>query len=332
MEVTFSDNPGPAMSHRVPQTFDLRPTAAISQVAGQLLDYPDELMIDWGNTPIGSTASLYWPQVSAQDVLTLAKRLYTTSQLSAQDANTLECKVTGGRTYVPLPTGTGQRFAGLFTIDLPTTVVRGQEFNIVVQRLSSRQLPDITIGTIELAKRSQEKIQTNWRYVVGTFQVKIPVTVPKLLLPVEENTYSILSWRFENMAPSNRWHPVFKRYLGYIAGRIQGLGGNPGTIVPSPTGVPQGSEGEPHPEHHHVKEFTGKVTGVAYDRFGDFEGFCLIDEHGHEHLFHSVEAQVEELVRFAWMKRVLIRVETHHHDPLRPARILLLRDGWRKRD
>src|ERR1700739_2221015 len=197
-------------------------------------------------------------------------------------------------------------------------------------RLSSRQLPDFTTGTIEVAKRSKEKIQANWRYVVGTFQVKIPVTVPKLLLPVEENTYSILSWRFENMAPSNRWDPVFKRYLGYIAGRIQGLGGDPGTILPSPTGVPQGSGGDP--EHQHVQEFTGKVTQVAYDRFGDFEGFCLIDEHGHEHAFHSVEAQVEELVRFAWMKRVLIRVETHPHDPLRPARILLLRDAWRRRD
>jgi len=271
--------------------------------------------------------------VSAQDVLTLAKRLYTTSQLSAQDAHTLHCKVTGGRTYIPLPSGTGQRFAGLFTIDLPTTVVRGQEFNIVVQRLSSRQLQGVKVRTTNADEQSRQKIQANWRYVVGTFQVKIPVTVPKLLLPVEENTYSILSWRFQNMAPSNRWHPVFKRYLGYIAARIQGLGGNPGTIVPSPAGVPQGSGGKQHPtpgHHHHDKEFTGKVTGLAYDRFGDFEGFHLIDQEGHEHAFHSVEAQVEELARFAWMKRVLIRVEAveaHPDDRLHPARILLLRDG-----
>jgi hypothetical protein len=34
----------------------------------------------------------------------------------------------------------------------------------------------------------------------------------------------------------NRWSPVFERYLGQIAGRVQDLGGDPSQITPSPTG------------------------------------------------------------------------------------------------
>lgn len=58
LQVTRSDNPGPASTHRIPQTFDIRPSTA----AGPSV-YPDELMIDWGTVPQGSLASIYWPQV-----------------------------------------------------------------------------------------------------------------------------------------------------------------------------------------------------------------------------------------------------------------------------
>jgi hypothetical protein len=75
LEITYSDNPGPAGAHRVPQTFDARPGPAPG--SGQLENYPDELMIDWGDTPVGSVASIYWPGVAAADVLALAKQFYS---------------------------------------------------------------------------------------------------------------------------------------------------------------------------------------------------------------------------------------------------------------
>jgi hypothetical protein len=87
--------------------------------------------------PPGSVAFIYWPQVLASDVLALASKLYTSHALSAADSHTIKCKVTGGVTYVPIPTGAGQNFAGLFTVDLPMTVVTGQEFNIVVRRIGN---------------------------------------------------------------------------------------------------------------------------------------------------------------------------------------------------
>ena len=84
-----------------------RRSAALSSASGNLTDYPDELMIDWGNTPVGSVAHLSWPQADASSVLALARKLYSTHQLSAADPNTIDCKVPYGYTYVPVPPGVG---------------------------------------------------------------------------------------------------------------------------------------------------------------------------------------------------------------------------------
>src|SRR5262249_25369259 len=128
LQITSSGNPGFPESHRVPQAFDTR--AGEPPIAtGELLDYPDELMIDWGNVPAGSLASIYWPQVNVQDVLNLARKRYSTHRLSAADAHTISVRTTKGVTYVPIPFATGTNFAGLFTVDLPNTVVVGQELN-----------------------------------------------------------------------------------------------------------------------------------------------------------------------------------------------------------
>jgi hypothetical protein len=117
LSVTPSDNPGPPSTHRVPQTFDVGPSQPSTGPPGTLLSYPDELMISWGNTPVGSIASIYWPQVPSADVLALASKFYSTHQFSASDGHTIQCTVTDdGVTFVPIPTGSG-RFAGLFTVE-----------------------------------------------------------------------------------------------------------------------------------------------------------------------------------------------------------------------
>jgi len=61
--------------------------------APSLLSYPDEIMIDWGAVPAGSLATLYWPAVSAADVLDLAATLYSSRGLTALDPHTLQCRV-----------------------------------------------------------------------------------------------------------------------------------------------------------------------------------------------------------------------------------------------
>lgn len=126
-----------------------------------------------------------------------------------------------------------------------------------------------------------------------------------------------------------------ERYLKYIGGRITGLGHNPGTIEPSPWGY----NGPPQPgtgpgagpgKRHHERDETGKVTGVIYDRFGDFEGFHLLTEHGHEHIYRSVQAEIETLARYAWLERIVVTVISDEHEPKVPMRIILRRAPSRR--
>ena len=249
LQVTPSDNPGPAATHRIPQTFDIRPSGPSA--------YPDEFMIDWGATPAGSVASIYWPQVLASDVVALASGLYGSRTLSVVDSHTIQCKVKGGVTYLPIPAGANENLAGLLTVDLPASVKTGQEFNIVVRRIATRQFSNVPVvevtarsaidigggpssgGLAEPIVRAAPSRARSYRYVVGTFQVKIPVTTADAILPAEENTLAIMKWRQQQMAPSNRWYPVLGRYIDYIAARVDGLGGDSTSILPSPNGAPQ---------------------------------------------------------------------------------------------
>jgi hypothetical protein len=343
VQVTRSDNPGPADTHRIPQTFDIRPSGASGPAAD-----PDELMIDWGTIPPGSVASIYWPQVLASDVLALASELYSTHTLSAADTHTIQCKVTGGVTYVPIPTGAGENFAGLFTVDIPTTVVTGQEFNIVVRRIATRMAPQIylrkhtsppTIAVAAKGGKAKAGVQPNakgvqavspalprsWRYVVGTFQIKIPVTTEKVMLFPEENTLAIMKWRLQQMVPSNRWYPVLLRYISYIAARVDGLGGDSTSIKPSLQGAPvkgkgSGKEGK-CPGEERVGH-TGKLSALIYDRFGDFEGFILDTEDG-KRRFNAREPEIEQVVNRAWAERIVTSVFVELDAPHRPEEIVL---------
>ncbi|WP_206952481.1 S53 family peptidase [Trinickia acidisoli] len=312
-----SDNPGALASHRVPTLFDLRPSAAVHPSRQQP---PDELMIDWGNTPMGSTAAIYWPQVAANDVVALADELYLTHRLKQQDAHTIICK-TGDVTYVPIPSGSSQRFAGLITIDLPSTVRSGQQFEIVVKRITSAQSSPLA---------AQSKRGPNWRYVVGAFQINVPVSKASALLPKEESLLAVFKWKLENLPFDNRWHPVLERYLRQITGRVDALGGNAPSIPASPQGYPVqgtqgGTQGGKGGTGANDLEFCGKVTGLIYDRFGDFDGFALESESGTEEHFRCEERAIEDLVRRAWLERYLIVVIARHAAPRVPISIVTRR-------
>ncbi|WP_239406298.1 hypothetical protein [Frankia sp. Cj3] len=141
----------------------------------------------------------------------------------------------------------------------------------------------------------------NWRYVVGTFQVKIPVSRGDMLLRDEENTLAIMKWRLDQMASTNRWHPVLERYVGYLSARVDGLGGDSTSIEPSPDGVlARDGEGREH-------RFTGRVYEVVFDCFGDFEGFVLRDCR-ERRAFRSCEPAIRDLVLQACRQRLKLAV------------------------
>jgi hypothetical protein len=288
-------------------------------------------MIAWGDTPLDSVATIYWPQLNAADVLQLANQFYAIHHLSVVDNHTIQCPVTQGMTFVPIPPGTAQNIAGLFTVDLPATVKRGQEFDIVIRRISTRQIDRQPITNVMAADQigdlAMEKGHTtrNWRYVIGTFQVKIPVETKQVLLLPEENTLAIFKWRLSIMSPKNRWYSVLERYVSYVEARVLGLGCNPASIPPSPDGY------VPYVPVEEIYEYTGKVSGIVFDRFGDFEGFLLMTESGIEHSFRSMEEEIEALARFAWEDRVVISVVVSACDPKIPVSIVLRRAPHQRR-
>ncbi|MBR0685067.1 hypothetical protein JQ594_04015 [Bradyrhizobium manausense] len=320
LQVTRSDNPGPAAAHRIPQTFDTRPGRTIRPPHGPNTIYPDELMIEWGSVPTGSVASLYWPQVHASDVLALAKTFYGVSPLGMSDANTIRIPITRGVSYVPIPPGSGDNFAGLITIDLPLGVRSGQVFDVTVKRLGTRIgkplpppppppprlqtapgmiYPDGKAIQVRTAKGGSKQHRTppteverltQWRYVVGTFQIRIPVTTGDKILPTEETTLAILKWRLEQMSPSNRWHPVLVRYIKYLSDRVDGLGGNSAAVPPSLTFVPP----LPLRPHEPERERCGKICEVLFDCHGEFTGFVL-EDCCERHVFHSRARNVGNL-------------------------------------
>jgi hypothetical protein len=115
----------------------------------------------------------------------------------------------------------------------------------------------------------------------------------------------------------DRWHPVLVRYLAQVNGRVYALGGEP---EPHPR--------PPEPPHHEpeaTRRFEGKIAGLRFDRFGDFEGFTLDTEDGLRDFF-SRERAVEELVNRAWRRRIAILVVAERHEHRhRPLSITLLR-------
>jgi len=325
LQVTTSGNPGFPATHRVPQTIDVRPSPPAQSARGRsILSYPDEMMIDWGQTPLGSVASIYWPEVSAASVVKLAQQLYPAQTLTVADAHTIQCTVGSPVTYIPIPSGAGGSYAGLMTIDLPPSVRDGNEFDVLVRRITTKQVVQQGNPNDRSAQSAGSvDDQLLWRYVSGSFLARVSVQREITILPTDENLLAILKWRLTLIGAGNRWYPVLLRYISYLSARIVGMGGDPSQIPASPGGyqLPSPIAGKGHGEHCH----TGKVIGIRYDRFGDFEGFILLSKDGREHSFRGREHQVEELVRRAWVERTLVSVFVESHDSDWPASIVLER-------
>jgi hypothetical protein len=332
LQISGCDNPGPVAAHRVPQAFDSRPSAQVLDSSGKILNYPDEMMIDWGNTPPGATAHIYWPQVPATDVVSLASKIYRTHQLTATDSHTISCPVVKGVTYVPIPSASGKNLAGLFTVDLPLGVKRGQQFNILVRRVATRKIENEVIRKAPSTAKKKPAATApaaaqSWRYVTGAFQVRIPVEGDKELLVSDENTLAIMKARLNAMTPAYRWHPVVQRYISYISARINALHGNADAIPPSlhgytPRPAHGGRPGKHDHDHERERRYAGKISGLVFDRFGDFDGFLLDTEHG-EHWFFSREHEMKQVVERAWRERLFVTVMSEDDEHCRPHALIL---------
>lgn len=259
LAILESDNPGNPASHRVQHTFEVKPSLdraivtpdmPATQVAlefrqaqrqqPQLLIGTglDELMIRWGNLPRSTKVTLYLPGVGADEILRLAALRIGPERLERVDADTLRCHV-GDVTYVPLPGGRTTNIPGLLTFDLPPDVKRDQTFTVLVQQVAGAT--NVVLGTVEFVIR---------------------VSTASVLLAEEERTLSVMRHIAEAIPAGDRWYPVFQRYVGQIADRVRGFGGDPDQITPSPdgTGTPDG-RGER--DQHKLSLFCARVSWLV---------------------------------------------------------------------
>jgi hypothetical protein len=130
-----------------------------------------------------------------------------------------------------------------------------------------------------------------------------------------------LRWIQKSIPPAERWFPVFGRYVGIVADRVKALGGNPDTILRSPG---DGRDRRSDEKGEERVLFVGKVCALAYDRFGDFEGFTLDTEDG-ERSFHGREPAMERVVRQAWEERIRVKVGVERHNVHRPETVILVK-------
>jgi len=218
LSIVESDNPGGPDSHTVQHTFMAKPSSGrrvVEQVAlaSQLKTRPDELMLRWNNVPRDATATLYFPEITADEILSLASWRQRPETLGKLDDHTLKCRVTDV-TYVPLPGGRSDATPVLLSIQLPQTITTGQVLTVDVHQFSG------------LARK-----------MLGAFQITIPVSTGSLMLAREIRKLSVLKHVFAAIPTGDRWHPVFVRYLAEIEAKIRDIGGNPESIHPSPDGT-----------------------------------------------------------------------------------------------
>lgn len=237
LAIVESANPGVVGSRRIPQTFEVRLTPDDLPED----ETPDELLIDWGSTPVGSTASLYLPDLDADEITALAARLYRTETFVAVDEHTIQTR-TGGMSWLPLPRGSAN-VTGLLTVDLSGTVRAGQAFTVVARQVTGRRAAaPVVAARVEALSMVGTHLAAG-RRILGSFQVTIPVRHRVALLAPAVRLLANLRWIERSIPVTDRWYATFRRYVSQMADRVDGLGGEAGAVEPSPsdTGAGAGS-------------------------------------------------------------------------------------------
>ena len=335
LQVTTSGNPGFPATHRVPQTIDVRPSPPAQ--SADPCQHPE--LSRRNDDRLGQDAA----RQRRQHLLAGGGRRVRLAtggggfiprrRSRPRTSTPIQCQVVSPVTYIPIPGGTGGSFAGLLTVDLPATVRYGDEFDVVVRRITTRQVvvpappaaaPAALAANAAVPAACSPKKATD----MALHQRKLtssgsPVQHESLILPGDENLLAILKWRLGQIGPGNRWYPVLLRWISYLSGRIDGMGGNASQIPASPDGYQPPSPVPPEARPAalpHWKSHCGPLRPLWRLR-----GLHPPAEEGHEHLFRGREPKVEELVSRAWIERTLIGVCVEPHEPEWPTSIVLRR-------
>ncbi len=208
-------------------------------------------------------------------------------------------------------------------------------------------------------ERARKKVSI-WREVVGAFQVSIPVSTKADMVQRHLRLLSVFRWRAEQLRADNYWYKTFMQYLALFTHKVAALGGDIYAIPTTPDGnIPNigdggnsedgekpgdctdasdGNDGgyfEPNDDDwlsetnglkpsgaSKSRAYSGKVSGLIFDHFGDFEGFTLEAYNGRHHRFFSREGAIRKLARNAWLERYVVTVITVSADNKAVRRVL----------
>lgn len=301
----FSDNPGTFAAHLVHHTFELKPSpisfeqsvlAPPGMSSASVRLHPDELVIDWGDLPRDSLVTFYMPQLDAEEMVRAGAVRQAPANLKAVSPGTLLCKVTEVG-FMPIPGPFVKTIAGLVSVQLPPGVPYGKEYKIVLRQVSGMS-----------------------HKVLGTTEFRIKVGQAADLLPQFLQNLAVLKHIALSIPQTNRWYPIFQRYLDELGDRIRAFGGDPDSVRPSPNG--HGSEPCKADDRHELATFTGKVCRLFYDCFGEFEGFEVRDCDCRKR-FVSHDSGIERVVLIACRDELRLSL---FYDPAtgHPKRLVLL--------
>lgn len=207
---------------------------------------------------------------------------------------------------------------------------------------------------VEKARREAGR----WRETIGAFQIGIPVSVKADMLGHHLRLLSVMRWRAGLLQPNSRWYATFLRYVDLLAEKVRALGGDPWQVPATPDGIfpagdgsapPKGdadgvgptddagkplfepgeddwlgdTSGLPAPNDGRPGVYSGKVSGLLHDHFGDFEGFTLEDYAGAHRRFFSREAAIRTIVSAALTDRSVVTVVTVSAQSRKVRRLLI---------
>jgi len=310
LAIMESDNPGDPSTHVVQHTLLLKPSAIDTKAERSVLaaggkNYYDELVIRWNNVPRDTEATLFLPAWQADALIGLASRLRGSAEdIIKVDDHTIRFPVKD-TSYIPIPGGATQPYAGLLTLQLPQSVRTGQHYTINVLQHSG-MVNYITDGQAGEFSRHNKAYSLSHRKVLGAFSLRIEIKNGGDMLGRAVRNLAVLKYIAQGIPANDIWLPVFQRYIEQVGNKVKGLGLDPDQVLPSADdpGIPVGGGDDEDKETC----YTGKVEEVLYDCFGGFEGFILDSCCGNGRVIRCTEEGIGKLILMACKDRLLITV------------------------
>jgi hypothetical protein len=171
----------------------------------------DELLIDWGDLPDSSRATLHLPGVDVAHIVNLRNLRHAPGDLAIVDRHTIAL-TPGGATFVPLPHAPDGHVPGVLRVELPDGIKKGQRWAIDVVQLRGAE-----------------------RRAMGGFRVDIQVSQATAIAGAERRLLIHMFDRLTSTPPTSRWHPVLARRVDTVRARAEQLAASAGVEWDDPT-------------------------------------------------------------------------------------------------